>query len=126
MSMVFTVISPIFPPAERGRVQGVFSGIFGLASIVGPLLGGYLTDNLSWRWVFYVNLPVGLIALAVLWFGFPNIRPVAHRPPDRLPRRGHAGAGGGAAAAGAVLGRQRVPVDARRSILGLLGVRGAS
>src|SRR5438445_10025713 len=74
-STVFTVISQIFPPAERGRIQGVFSGIFGLASIVGPLLGGYLTDNLSWRWVFYVNLPVGLIALTVLWFSFPNIRP---------------------------------------------------
>ena len=75
-STVFTVISQIFPPAERGRIQGVFSGIFGLASIVGPLLGGYLTDNLSWRWVFYVNLPVGLVALIVLWFSFPNIRPV--------------------------------------------------
>ncbi|MCA1645489.1 MAG: MFS transporter, partial [Chloroflexi bacterium] len=75
-STVFTVISQIFPPAERGRIQGVFSGIFGLASIVGPLLGGYLTDNLSWRWVFYVNLPVGLVALTVLWFSFPNIRPV--------------------------------------------------
>src|SRR6266568_4286037 len=75
-STVFTVISQIFPPAERGRIQGVFSGIFGLASIVGPFLGGYLTDNLSWRWVFYVNLPVGLIALGVLWFSFPNIRPV--------------------------------------------------
>src|SRR6202165_3961190 len=75
-STVFTVISQIFPPAERGRIQGVFSGIFGLASIVGPLLGGYLTDNLSWRWVFYVNLPVGLIAIAVLWFSFPNVRPV--------------------------------------------------
>jgi EmrB/QacA subfamily drug resistance transporter len=75
-STVFTVISQIFPPAERGRIQGVFSGIFGLASIVGPLLGGYLTDNLSWRWVFYVNLPVGVFALAVLWFSFPNIRPV--------------------------------------------------
>ena len=74
-SVVFTVISQIFPPAERGRIQGVFSGIFGLSSIVGPLLGGYLTDNLSWRWVFYVNLPVGAIALLVLWFSFPNIRP---------------------------------------------------
>jgi EmrB/QacA subfamily drug resistance transporter len=75
-SSVFTTVSQIFPPAERGRIQGVFSGIFGLASIVGPLLGGYLTDNLTWRWVFYVNLPVGLVALTVLWFSFPNIRPV--------------------------------------------------
>ena len=76
-STVFTVVSQIFPPAERGRYQGLFSGIFGLASIIGPLIGGYLTDNLSWRWVFYVNLPVGIFALAVLWFSFPNIRPIA-------------------------------------------------
>ena len=54
-----------------GRVQGVFTSIFGFASIVGPLLGGYLTDAQSWRWVFYVNLPLGLIALAVLWWGLP-------------------------------------------------------
>jgi EmrB/QacA subfamily drug resistance transporter len=76
-STVFTVISQIFPPAERARYQGLFSGIFGLASIVGPLIGGYLTDNLSWRWVFYVNLPIGLIALTVLLLSFPNIKPVA-------------------------------------------------
>jgi EmrB/QacA subfamily drug resistance transporter len=67
LSTVFTVLSTLFPPAERARMQGLFSAVFGLASIVGPLLGGYLTDSLSWRWVFYVNLPVGLIALAVLW-----------------------------------------------------------
>src|SRR6185436_15385305 len=72
---VFTVISTLFAPAERARMQGLFSAVFGLSSIVGPLLGGYLTDNLSWRWVFYVNLPVGVIALTVLWFSFPNIRP---------------------------------------------------
>jgi EmrB/QacA subfamily drug resistance transporter len=83
MSMVFTVVSAIFPPAQRGRIQGVFSGVFGLASIIGPLVGGYLTDSLSWRWVFYVNLPLGITALAVLWFGFPNIRPArTNRPID--------------------------------------------
>lgn len=74
-STVFTVISQIFPPAQRARFQGIFSAVFGLASIVGPLIGGYLTDNLSWRWVFYVNLPLGLLALTVLWLSFPNIRP---------------------------------------------------
>ena len=85
MAMVFTTISSIFPPARRGRIQGVFTSVFGFASIVGPLLGGYLTDALSWRWVFYVNLPVGLIALAVLWLGFPNIRPArTDRPIDYL------------------------------------------
>src|ERR1051326_5823737 len=74
-STVFTVVSQIFPPAQRARYQGIFSAVFGLASIVGPLIGGYLTDNLSWRWVFYVNLLIGLIALSVLWLSFPNIRP---------------------------------------------------
>ena len=50
MSTVFTVISAIFPPAERGKIQGIFGGVFGLSSIAGPLIGGFLTDNLSWRW----------------------------------------------------------------------------
>ncbi len=76
-STVFTVISQIFPPADRARFQGLFSGIFGLASIIGPLIGGYLTDNLSWRWVFYVNLPIGMIALTVLLLSFPNVKPEA-------------------------------------------------
>lgn len=67
---IFAAISTLFPPAQRARFQGAFGAVFGLASIVGPLIGGYLTDSLSWRWVFYVNLPVGLIALAVLWLYF--------------------------------------------------------
>lgn len=85
MAMVFTTVSSIFPPAQRGRIQGVFTSVFGFSSIVGPLLGGFLTDTLSWRWVFYVNLPVGVIALAVLWLGFPNFRPErTGRPIDAL------------------------------------------
>lgn len=75
MAMVFTVISSIFPPAERGKIQGLFGAVFGLASIGGPVIGGYLTDALSWRWVFYVNLPVGALALTVLMLEFPNIKP---------------------------------------------------
>jgi EmrB/QacA subfamily drug resistance transporter len=75
MSTVLTVISTLFPPAQRARMQGLFSGVFGLASIVGPLLGGYLTDQLSWRWVFYVNLPVGIVALTVLWLFYRDAGP---------------------------------------------------
>jgi EmrB/QacA subfamily drug resistance transporter len=73
MGTTFTVISILFPPAERAKVQGLFSAVFGFASIAGPLLGGFLTDHLSWRWVFYVNLPVGLAALAVLVVAFTDV-----------------------------------------------------
>ena len=69
--IVFAVIGDIFPPAERGKVQGMFAGVFGLSSVVGPALGGWITDNLSWRWVFYVNLPVGILAIAALFIAFP-------------------------------------------------------
>lgn len=79
MATIFTVVSVLFPPRRRGLVQGIFGAVFGLASIGGPLLGGYLTDALNWRWVFYVNLPLGLIALLVLWRAFPNIRPAGER-----------------------------------------------
>jgi EmrB/QacA subfamily drug resistance transporter len=75
MATVFTVISTLFAPAERARMQGLFSAVFAFSSIVGPLLGGYLTDNLSWRWVFYVNLPVGLLALTVLFIFYRDTGP---------------------------------------------------
>ncbi|HEY2979414.1 MAG TPA: MDR family MFS transporter, partial [Burkholderiaceae bacterium] len=73
--LAFAIIGDIFPPARRGRVQGIFGAVFGLSSIIGPTLGGWLTDNVSWRAIFYVNVPVGLTALAMLWFFFPYFRP---------------------------------------------------
>lgn len=69
-----TVLGLLFPPRARGRVQGLFGAVFGLASVVGPYLGGVLTDHLSWRWVFYVNMPVGVLALYVLLVHMPNLR----------------------------------------------------
>lgn len=75
--LAFAIIGDIFPPARRGRVQGIFGAVFGLASIVGPTLGGWLTDNVSWRAIFYINLPVGLAALVMLWFYFPFFKPDA-------------------------------------------------
>lgn len=74
MVNAIAIIADIFPPAERGRWQGAIGAVFGLATIAGPLLGGWLTDNASWRWVFYVNIPLGLLALAVLSFVLPTIK----------------------------------------------------
>ncbi len=79
------VIGDLFTPRERGRYQGLFGAVFGIAFLVGPFLGGTLTDNFSWHWVFYVNLPIGLIALAVIWFLLPTVRrPNASRNIDYL------------------------------------------
>jgi EmrB/QacA subfamily drug resistance transporter len=64
-------IGDVVPPRQRGRYTGLFGAVFGLASIAGPLLGGLLTSHLSWRWIFYVNLPLGLVALSVLAAAFP-------------------------------------------------------
>ncbi|MEV8086000.1 MDR family MFS transporter [Streptomyces nigra] len=60
------IVGDIVPPRERGRYQGLFGAVFGATSVLGPLLGGVLTEHLSWRWVFYVNLPVGAVALVVI------------------------------------------------------------
>lgn len=75
MGLTFTIIGDLFSPAERGRFQGLFAAVFGLASVIGPLAGGWITDNLSWRWAFYVNAPLGIVAVAVLYFTFPHVRP---------------------------------------------------
>jgi EmrB/QacA subfamily drug resistance transporter len=70
----FTVLGDIYTPAERARIQGLFGAVFGLSSIIGPVVGGFLTDNLGWRWVFYVNLPVGLLGVLVVTAFLPFVR----------------------------------------------------
>lgn len=71
-AMAFTLIGDLFMPRERGRWMGLFAGTFAVASVVGPLAGGTITDNLSWRWVFYLNVPVVLIALPVVLIFIPS------------------------------------------------------
>jgi EmrB/QacA subfamily drug resistance transporter len=78
----FAIIGDVFPPAERGKYQGMIGGVFGLSSIAGPLLGGWITDNTSWRWVFYVNIPLGIIAILVLAAALPKI--AAHQEDRRI------------------------------------------
>ncbi|MBX7551412.1 DHA2 family efflux MFS transporter permease subunit [Streptomyces sp. NPDC004232] len=66
MVLSMAIVGDLVPPRERGRYQGLFGAVFGATSVLGPLLGGLLTEHLSWRWVFYVNLPVGVVALAAI------------------------------------------------------------
>lgn len=72
MSNGMAIVGDLFEPRERGKYQGFTGAVFGLASVVGPALGGWLTDALSWRWIFLVNLPLGAVAVAVLWFAMPR------------------------------------------------------
>ncbi|MER3452377.1 MAG: hypothetical protein C4344_01370 [Acidimicrobiia bacterium] len=111
-ALAFAIIGDIVAPRERGRYQGYIGSTFALASIAGPLLGGFFVDHLSWRWVFYVNLPVGAVALvitsAVLNLAF---RRVEHRID-------HTGAGLLVADTSCLLlvtvwGRPGIPVDVR-------------
>src|SRR5207302_7487883 len=76
MVLTLAVVGDIFPPRERGRYQGFFGAVFGVSTIVGPLLGGFFVDHLSWRWIFYVNLPISASAFAV-------IGAVFHAPAER-------------------------------------------
>jgi EmrB/QacA subfamily drug resistance transporter len=77
-------IGDVVTPRERGRYQGIFGAVFGLASVIGPLLGGFFTTSLSWRWIFYVNLPIGVLAFSVLAATLPSHREEAHHRIDYL------------------------------------------
>ena len=80
MVVTMAAIADVIPPAERGRYQGLFGGVFGLATVLGPLLGGFIVEHLSWRWIFYINVPLGVLALIVIGLVFkPHVAHVKHK-----------------------------------------------
>jgi EmrB/QacA subfamily drug resistance transporter len=82
--LTIAVVGDIIPPRDRGRYQGFFGAVFGVSTVIGPLLGGFFVDNLSWRWIFYVNLPIGAVALAVIAVAFQPRTDRAHHTIDYL------------------------------------------
>ena len=75
LANAFIAIGDLFPPQERGKYQGLLSGVFGVSSVIGPTLGGFITDALSWHWIFLINLPLGIPAIGLFIAFFPNTRP---------------------------------------------------
>ena len=123
MALSFTTVGDLFPPAERGKYQGVVAAVFGLSSVIGPTLGGFITDNLSWNWIFYVNVPLGLPVIALFIRFFPNTRPERRTVRLDYRRHGTACAGDRAAADWLVAGRcaVRLAVAPDRGDPGLCG-----
>ncbi|MFD3446234.1 MDR family MFS transporter [Microbacteriaceae bacterium 4G12] len=73
MSSAFTAVGDLFSPRERGKWNGLMSSVFGLSSVFGPTLGGYIVDHFAWHWVFWVFLPLGIVAFSMIWILFPSV-----------------------------------------------------
>lgn len=74
ISLPFIVVGEIFPPRKRAKYMGILASVFGLASVLGPILGGVITDSFGWRWIFFVNVPVGIIAVTLILYSLPNFK----------------------------------------------------
>ena len=72
LPIALTIIADLYPVEQRLRIQGIFSGVWGLAAVVGPLLGGFFSDHISWRWIFFINVPVGVLAAAIIMIAFDD------------------------------------------------------
>lgn len=83
-STAMIAVGDLFPPRERGKWTGYMMSIFGFSSIIGPLLGGYLVDHLDWHWLFWIFLPIGFIAFAMIWTMFPKVTNGKHQSIDYL------------------------------------------
>jgi len=78
--VALAVIGDLFDAAERGKYQGLVGAVFGLSSLIGPAIGGVITDSIGWHWIFFVNIPIGLVVFAVIWRTLPTVRPAAAKP----------------------------------------------
>lgn len=74
ISLPFIVVGEIFSPRERAKYMGILGSVFALADVLGPILGGVITDNLGWRWIFFINVPVGVVALIIILYSLPNFK----------------------------------------------------
>ena len=88
--IALAVIADLYPPEERAKYGALFGAVFGLSSVLGPLIGGGITDAFGWPWIFFVNVPLGLISLFVCWRLLPAIKHPESGPEHRLRRRGAA------------------------------------
>jgi EmrB/QacA subfamily drug resistance transporter len=76
----FIIVADLFPPNERGKYMGLMAGVFGISTVIGPTLGGIITDALSWRWCFFLTIPLGIAVIIIFIFLFPKLRPAVEKP----------------------------------------------
>ncbi|EKF85980.1 MDR family MFS transporter [Methanobacterium formicicum] len=74
LSLPFIVVGEIFPPRDRAKYMGIVGSVFGLADVLGPILGGVITDNFGWRWIFFINVPIGIAAITLILYSLPNFK----------------------------------------------------